>query len=142
MINKLSASSFLDTPMRIKKMFTKEKKINIDKFKSDHSFKKRKDESFRILQEYPNRIPIICERINNQIPELSRKKYLVPDDLIMSNFMFVIRKRLTLAPEVSIYLFVSKKIVPSSMVMGDIYNKYKSEDGFLYIHHSGESTFG
>ena len=59
MINKLSASSFLDTPIRIKKMFTKEKKINIDKFKSDHSFEKRKDESFRILQEYPNRIPII-----------------------------------------------------------------------------------
>jgi GABA(A) receptor-associated protein len=80
--------------------------------------------------------------INHEIPELSRKKYLVPDDLIMCNFMYVIRKRLILAPEVSIYLFVNKKIVPSSMAMGDIYNKYKSEDGFLYIHYSGESTFG
>jgi len=140
MINKLSASSLLDTPMRIRKMFKQNTPLN--QFELNHSFEKRKDESFRILQQYPNRVPIICERINHEIPELSRKKYLVPDDLIMCNFMYVIRKRLILAPEVSIYLFVNKKIVPSSMAMGDIYNKYKSEDGFLYIHYSGESTFG
>jgi|TARA_B110000444_G_scaffold257985_1_gene297723 GABA(A) receptor-associated protein len=140
MINKLSASSLLDTPMRIRKMFKQNTPLN--QFELNHSFEKRKDESFRILQQYPDRVPIICERINHEIPELSRKKYLVPDDLIMCNFMYVIRKRLILAPEVSIYLFVNKKIVPSSMAMGDIYNKYKSEDGFLYIHYSGESTFG
>jgi GABA(A) receptor-associated protein len=140
MINKLSASSLLDTPTRIRKMFKQNTPLN--QFELNHSFEKRKDESFRILQQYPNRVPIICERINHEIPELSRKKYLVPDDLIMCNFMYVIRKRLILAPEVSIYLFVNKKIVPSSMAMGDIYNKYKSEDGFLYIHYSGESTFG
>jgi GABA(A) receptor-associated protein len=140
MINKLSTSSLLDTPMRIRKMFKQNTPLN--QFELNHSFEKRKDESFRILQQYPDRVPIICERINHEIPELSRKKYLVPDDLIMCNFMYVIRKRLILAPEVSIYLFVNKKIVPSSMAMGDIYNKYKSEDGFLYIHYSGESTFG
>jgi GABA(A) receptor-associated protein len=140
MINRLSASSLLDTPTRIRKMFKQNTPLN--QFELNHSFEKRKDESFRILQQYPNRVPIICERINHEIPELSRKKYLVPDDLIMCNFMYVIRKRLILAPEVSIYLFVNKKIVPSSMAMGDIYNKYKSEDGFLYIHYSGESTFG
>ena len=140
MINKLSASSLLDTPTRIRKMFKQNTPLN--QFELNHSFEKRKDESFRILQQYPDRVPIICERINHEIPELSRKKYLVPDDLIMCNFMYVIRKRLILAPEVSIYLFVNKKIVPSSMAMGDIYNKYKSEDGFLYIHYSGESTFG
>ena len=140
MINKLSASSLLDTPMRIRKMFKQNTPLN--QFELNHSFEKRKDESFRILQQYPDRVPIICERINHEIPELSRKKYLVPDDLIMCNFMYVIRKRLILAPEVSIYLFVNKKIVPSSMAMGYIYNKYKSEDGFLYIHYSGESTFG
>ena len=140
MIHRLSASSLLDTPTRIRKMFKQNTPLN--QFELNHSFEKRKDESFRILQQYPNRVPIICERINHEIPELSRKKYLVPDDLIMCNFMYVIRKRLILAPEVSIYLFVNKKIVPSSMAMGDIYNKYKSEDGFLYIHYSGESTFG
>ena len=146
MNKKMSMSSIIDTPKRIQSFFTtnaKKKENNIvAKFQKNHSFEKRKSESFRILEEYPNRIPIICERVNNDIAELDRKKYLVPNDLTMCNFMYVIRKRLIVAPEVAIYLFVNTKIMPTSMTMDSIYHKHKNADGFLYIYYSGESTFG
>ena len=29
-----------------------------------------------------------------------------------------------------------------SMSMGELYNQYKDEDGFLYLTYSGENTFG
>jgi GABA(A) receptor-associated protein len=142
----MNMSSIIDTPKRIQSFFTpkvkKEENNIIAKFQKKHSFEKRKSESFRILEEYPNRVPIICERINNDIMELDRKKYLVPNDLTMGNFMRVIRKRLSVAPEVAIYLFVNTKIIPTSMIMDSIYDKNKHDDGFLYIYYSGESTFG
>lgn len=141
-INKMSMSSLIDTPKRIKSLFIKKKENKIVEFQQKNNFEKRKSESFRILQEYPNRIPIICERINTDIKELNKKKYLVPEDLIMGNFMHIIRKRLTLKPEVAIYLFVNNKIVPSSSIMYQVYEKNKNADGFLYIYYSGENTFG
>ena len=141
MYNKMSMSSIVDTPGRIQS-FLKKKKNIIANFQKKHSIEKRKSESFRILEEYPNRVPIICERANKDVVELDRKKYLVPSDLTMGNFMYVIRKRLSLAQEVAIYLFINNKIMPTSMTMDEIYNKHKNNDGFLYIYYSGESTFG
>tara|TARA_B110000858_G_scaffold136833_1_gene155480 strand:+ start:2777 stop:3205 length:429 start_codon:yes stop_codon:yes gene_type:complete len=139
----MSLSSIFDTPRRIKNVLNKKNLYGKDiYFKKSHSFEKRKDESFRILQQYPTRIPIICERANQNIQILNRKKYLVPDDLTMGNFMFVIRKRLYLAPEMAIYLFVNNKFINGSQSMSEIYEKNKDDDGFLYIHYSGESTFG
>ena len=76
-------------------------------FKSKHKFEKRKDEAHRILQKYPERIPVICEKDprSRDIPDIDRKKYLVPADLSIANFMYVIRKRIKISPEKSIYLF-------------------------------------
>ena len=122
----------------------KENKIILEKnFKIKHSFEKRFEESKNILEKYPNRIPIICERLTTEIPDIDRSKYLCPDDLSIANFMYVIRKRIKLSPEKSIYLFVDNKVIPAtSSVLGVIYKMYKDDDGFLYIGYGGESTFG
>ena len=56
--------------------------------------------------------------------------------------MYVIRKRMNLSPEKSLYLFVNNKMVPCSKLLGTIYEEEKDEDGFLYVNYGGESTFG
>ena len=58
-INKMSMSSLIDTPKRIKSLFKKKKENKIVEFQQKNNFEKRKSESFRILQEYLNRIPIM-----------------------------------------------------------------------------------
>ena len=118
------------------------RKITNSKFKTSHNFDKRWNESQRIVIKYPERVPIICERITTNVPEVDRKKYLCPRDLSIANFMYVIRKRIKLSPEVSIFLFVNDAMVPCSELMSKAYEEHKDDDGFLYIKYSGESTFG
>ena len=119
-----------------------ESKILSDTFKSRHSLEKRIEESTRIIEKYPNRIPIICERLTKKVPKIDRSKYLCPDDLTVGNFMYVIRKRLHLKSEMALYLFINNSIVPVSHSLGAIYEKYKDKDGFLYVKYDSESTFG
>ena len=113
-------------------------------FKTMHSFQERQDQSSRILEKYPDRIPIICEKNNKNTstPSIDKNKYLIPIDLTIGQFMYVIRKRLHLAPEQAIYFFIKGMIPATSQHIWDTYNKYKDDDGFLYITYSCENTFG
>ena len=114
-------------------------------YKKKNSLKDRIKESSSILSKYSNRIPIIIERSYNStnVPNINKKKFLVPSDLSMGQFMYIIRKRIKLQPHESIYLFVDSNIlIPSNQIMSSIYDSYKDDDGFLYILYTGENTFG
>jgi GABA(A) receptor-associated protein len=112
-------------------------------FKQKNAYKKRCDESNKILIKYPNRVPIICERFGDNIPNIDRNKYLVPSNLTTSQFLYVIRKRIKIPPEKSIYLFINKKVMPlGTAQLSHYYDKHSDDDGFLYITYSGENTFG
>ena len=63
-------------------------------------------------------------------------------DLSLANFMYVIRKRLKLSPEKSIYLFINGKLINNSKLLIQVYESDKDKDGFLYIQYASESTFG
>lgn len=113
-------------------------------FKTSNSLEKRKEESAKIRTKYPDRIPVICEKHSgaSDIPDIDKKKYLVPSDLTAGQFLYVVRKRMKLAPEKAIFIFVNNTLPPSGDLMSQIYANYKDEDGFLYVVYSGESTFG
>ena len=111
-------------------------------FKDKHSFVKRQEEATRILQKYPGRVPIICECLGGDVPDIDRKKYLVPTDLSMAQFLYVIRRRIKISPEKSIFMFVNDNIMAGSQLIGTVYEEYKDLDGFLYTCYSGENTFG
>lgn len=113
-------------------------------FKSTKTFTERKTEADRILTKYPDQVPIICEKVagNKDLPEMDKFKFLVPKDLTLGQFMYVIRNRMKLSPEKAIFLFVGKNVPSSSELIGSIYHNYRDADGFLYVIYSGENTFG
>jgi GABA(A) receptor-associated protein len=116
---------------------------HLSKLKHNTPLEERKEESKRILNKYPDRIPIICNRgYNSETPLLPRNKFLVPNDLTMGQFMYVVRKHLKLEAEKGLYLFVNNIIPSNSKLLNDLYDKHKDEDGFLYITYSIENTFG
>ena len=119
--------------------------MNTFKFKNNHNFNKRFEEAHRIMNKYQKKIPIIVEKSNNysDLPDIDRSKYLVPDDLTMAEFMYVIRKRIQITPDKSIFMFVENfGMAPTSYTIKQIYEEAKDKDGFLYVKYCGESTFG
>jgi GABA(A) receptor-associated protein len=113
------------------------------KFKEEYTYEQRKAESNRVFLKYPDRIPIICEKSkNSKLNEMDKKKYLVPCDLTCGQFVFVIRKRLTLPAEKGIFLFINGSIPCSSEYMSEIYKRNMDLDGFLYVTYSEENVFG
>ncbi|GFR85744.1 autophagy-related protein 8 [Elysia marginata] len=113
------------------------------KFKEEHTFEHRKLESGKIRTKYPERIPVIVEKDpKSQIAAIDKRKFLVPSDISVAQFMWIIRKRIQLPSEKAIFLFVGKVLPQSSASMGQIYEDHRDEDGFLYIAYSGENTFG
>lgn len=110
-------------------------------------------------------LQVICEKVEkSDIATIDKKKYLVPADLTVGQFVYVIRKRIKLSPEKAIFIFVDEVLPPTAALMSSIYEEHKDEDGyechllppyvdlitfaniplssFLYITYSGENTFG
>ena len=123
------------------------------KFKDEHPFEKRKAEAERIVsssihpptsrnitntpssqrQKYSDRIPVICEKVEkSDIATIDKKKYLVPADLTVGQFVYVIRKRIKLSPEKAIFIFVDEVLPPTAALMSSIYEEHKDEDGYVF----------
>jgi GABA(A) receptor-associated protein len=113
-------------------------------FKSQFSESKRNFEASRILLKYSDRRPIICERALNQptIPNIDRNKYLVPTDLTVGQFVFVVRQRLKLSSEQALFFNVHGEIPSSTETILNLYERHKDPDNFLYITYMAENTFG
>jgi len=114
-------------------------------FKEKNTLEKRKQESARIREKYPDRIPIIVEHATKDrtgIANIDKNKYLVPSDLTVGQFVFVVRKRIQLQQSHALFLFVNGKLPPASALMSQMYAENKAEDGFLYLSYAGEDQFG
>ena len=122
--------------------------------KADFRFKKafkledRKIEADEILNKYPNRIPVICEcSPKSNLPALKKTKYLVPGDMTVANFQFLIRKNIDLDKYSALFLITYKGdrevTITGDKTMREIYYIYRDrEDKFLYIFYANELTWG
>jgi GABA(A) receptor-associated protein len=116
----------------------------MNKFKKNHSFTKRKEESTRIKEKYDNRVPVIVEKDQkSDLKDMDKSKFLAPHDLTLGQFLYVIRKRINIDSSAALYIFVNDNVlVNTSATIINIYEKYKDEDGFLYITYCSENVFG
>jgi len=114
------------------------------KFQKQFSFDQRKKESARILDKFPDKIPIIVEKgKSDKLPVIDKAKYLVPQDITVGQFLNIIRKRIQLSESEALFIFIENNTLPSnSMTIVNIYENHKNEDGFLYITYCGENVFG
>ncbi|KAJ7244482.1 symbiosis-like protein [Mycena rebaudengoi] len=105
-------------------------------FKSDHTLD-RQAQAQRMLQNYPDMVPVICERAaSSSLPEHSKKKYLIPSAFTIIEFTYVMRNNLKIASETALFIFVGNGLAQSSTTLLEVYQKYKEDDGFLYLTYS------
>ena len=111
----------------------------------DHPFLKRQAVSSNVLHQYPDKVPIIIGRGElKRTPPIDKCKFLAPKDISFSKFTIELRKYIqNINPTDALFFFLKNNTLPvPSMNMDAIYEKYKSNDGFLYINYSTENTFG
>ena len=83
------------------------------KFKKEFSEERRIQESNKILSKYPSRIPIIVEKSDNcELSDIS-KKYLVPKDLKLQQFVYIIRKRIHIDSSKALFVTIDNSLSPA-----------------------------
>ena len=113
--------------------------------KENPDSEQRRKECDKIRNQFQEKIPIICEKDpKSNIRDIDKTKYLVPSDLTVSQFSFMIRKRIEIEKEAAFFLLANgKHSITGDTLLSEIYEKYKDpEDGFLYIAYASELTWG
>jgi GABA(A) receptor-associated protein len=113
------------------------------RYKKEKTFQDRREESSDHLKKYPGHVPVVVDRDpRSHLPDIERQKFLVPSDLTVGNFVYVIWKRINLQPTDAIFLFVNRKLPPRNDTMGKLYQENHDEDGFMYCTYSSDSAYG
>ena len=113
-------------------------------YKQVYTLEERKKEYQKVIEEHPGKIGIICEKApKSNIEEIKKTKYLISQEITLGQFSQIIRKKIKMEKEGAIFLLANGKIsLTGDESMLDIYNKYKDEDGFLYIAYASEEVWG
>ena len=108
-----------------------------------HPFLFRISESTRIRKKYPDRIPVIIQRkSSSSAPYIAKNKYLVPNDMTVSQLLYSLRIKVKMEPNQALFFFIKDTIPVNSTSMQRVYEEHKSSDGFLYMMYDAENTFG
>lgn len=112
-------------------------------YKSKYTFEHRRREYEKISSKFVDMIPIIIEKDSKStIQMIDRHKFLLPKDITVGQFVYMIRRRVRLNPDEALFIFINNTLPTMSMLLSQLYNEHKDTDGFIYIKYSGENTFG
>lgn len=85
------------------------------------------------------KIPLILDTKIN----IDKKKYIVPVDMTISQFNYLLRNKITSNEKQGLIIFINNTLPTQMQTFGELYNLYKNEDdAFLYMKLTQENTFG
>lgn len=115
----------------------------IQQFKKQ-PLEKRLEMTTNILRKYHDRcIIMISKKDGNNVSQIDKKKFICPRDINLAQFTYIIRKKIaSLKKEQTIFVMINDRMFPSTMMMGEIYDQNKENDGFMYAIYCCENTFG
>ena len=106
------------------------------------SITQKKEESDKLVSKYPNRVPVIVHT-EKGLPKLDKSKFLVPYDLLLSEFVYVVRRRMKLGSKKSLMLLSNETLLRANDTMKTIFDAEGDKDtNFLYVNAVAENTFG
>jgi GABA(A) receptor-associated protein len=103
------------------------------------------EEFERLSRTFPDRIPVFVLRARGcapEVPHLAKKKFIVPKSLNVGQFVYIIRRQMSMPAETALFLFVGNTLPTTGTSMTELYHQYKSEDGALRVMYTSESVFG
>jgi GABA(A) receptor-associated protein len=106
----------------------------------------------QLLSKHPDRIPIVISSVSHKIHGINR--FIVPLDMTVGGFMTLLRKKVELSVNESIFIFVKKNInsqssvskgdilAPTSATLGSLYEQHKDDKLVLNLAYEKENVFG
>ena len=124
-------------------------------FRKRFKFEERKEITDKILGKYEEKCPIYLS-FDSQLNLKSLKnynRYIVTNNLTLSQFLMIVKKKINFGSTESLSLFVEIYDKNSSSIkdtllaslsssIASIYDINKNEDGFLYMRLVKENVFG
>lgn len=97
-----------------------------------------------LIAKYPDKVPVILERhASSEVAELSNRKFLVPRDLTVAQFLYMMRKRISMRSTDALYLFFNHELPCMTTTMGALYTQHRNaQDLLLHGVYASECTFG
>ena len=98
-----------------------------------------------LREKYPNKVPVVLKRSKDSknIKDIGVVKYLVQDYITVSQFMYIIRKKIEIDSTEALYLYANEQyMLNNNLDMIAVYDEYKSDDGLLKLTYAGENVFG
>ena len=114
------------------------------KYQKVKSLEERKSEFQKVKQKHPEKIAIICEKSpKSKIRDIEKSKFLINSDITFNQFSQMIRHKLQMSKEEALFFLANgKTTLTGNDSMLEVYNKFKNEDGFLYIAYASEEIWG
>jgi hypothetical protein len=142
--------SLLDPSQIISESESDKQFVNLDFSKGVFSFEekqylKKQTNYYRV--RYPNHIPIIVN-VDSRIISLDKKKFIVPKNITLNDFVNIIQKKLkNLDENDTLIISVNnngtvREINNKNIIMYDCYEKYRNEElDLLILNVSRYTTF-
>ena len=113
-------------------------------YKSLKPLKERKEEYQKVIDQNPEKVAIIVENDpRSDIADIEKKKFLIKEDMNLTQFQKIIRNRLKMDEKEALFFLANGKTsLAGNFTIREIYDKYKDEDGFLYIAYSSQEVWG
>lgn len=113
-------------------------------FQREHIIQDRQSMFLQLCESHPAHIPIIL-RTEKDAAELSKTRFVCPEDMTIGAFQLQCRKHLSeVVPCESLFFFTQSNTVPiQTSSLADVWQRHRSqEDSFLYLTLMHENTFG
>ena len=115
-------------------LFSPNKIIN-----SESSFKKADIDN--ITKKHPNMIPVVIKDVTSDLT-FSKSKFLVPKDLTMGQFFYVLRRNSKITHKEALFVMINSVLVQPNRLVKEYYHDINKGKGLLMITVCKENTFG
>lgn len=108
-------------------------KLEIREYKASIPLEARRQNCEQIMQSHPAHTPLIVLKSKGSKFRWQSQKFILPYDMPIGTVLYAIRKSLKLGKNQGLYLFLDEMLPHLDARVGDLHQRFKAEDGFLYL---------
>lgn len=117
-----------------------------NEFKNQYSLEHRKREAEKMLEKYPDKVPVICiidKKLTKSPDVKSYYKYIIPKNITISSMSYILRNKIKISHSEAITVFSEKNtFFTGTMDIMTVYHHHANQDKFLYLTIKAENAFG